>query len=159
VSQSASRTNLGAERQSPTLILTYRGRELGRFPVDKRIITLGRHPDNDLVLDDDGVSRRHAQVITVQGDSIVEDLASRNGTFVNNAWVKVRQLRHDDEIVIAKFRLRFTTQERPADLDIPTLLKRWKRGPYFSRPEATAQGEVRPCPLCGSHAQRGPAPV
>lgn len=46
-------------------------------------IRIGRHPDNDIVLDDDGVSRFHAEVTTdIRRDSQIRDLGSTNGTFV-----------------------------------------------------------------------------
>jgi hypothetical protein len=47
-------------------------------------LVLGReHGSADLVIDDPGVSRRHARVITDRGGVIVEDLGSSNGTYVN----------------------------------------------------------------------------
>jgi hypothetical protein len=52
-------------------------------PVDGELV-LGRERDSaDLVLDDPGVSRRHARVLSDGGGVIVEDLGSSNGTYVN----------------------------------------------------------------------------
>jgi FHA domain len=52
-------------------------------PVDGELI-LGREAGSaDLVLDDPGVSRRHARVLPENGGVIVEDLGSSNGTYVN----------------------------------------------------------------------------
>jgi FHA domain len=52
-------------------------------PVDGEVI-LGREQGSaDLVIDDPGVSRRHARVITDAGGLVVEDLGSSNGTYVN----------------------------------------------------------------------------
>ena len=52
-------------------------------PVDGELI-LGREQGSaDLVLDDPGVSRRHARVLTDAGALVVEDLGSSNGTYVN----------------------------------------------------------------------------
>ena len=52
-------------------------------PVDGELI-LGREPGSaDLVLDDPGVSRRHARVLPDHGGVLVEDLGSSNGTYVN----------------------------------------------------------------------------
>jgi hypothetical protein len=52
-------------------------------PVDGELI-LGREQGSaDLVIDDPGVSRRHARVLSGAGAVIVEDLGSSNGTFVN----------------------------------------------------------------------------
>jgi pSer/pThr/pTyr-binding forkhead associated (FHA) protein len=52
-------------------------------PVDGELI-LGREQSSaDLVIDDPGVSRRHARVIPENGGVVVEDLGSSNGTYVN----------------------------------------------------------------------------
>ena len=45
-------------------------------------ITLGRASENSLVLEDDYVSSRHARLYPYQGDWIVEDLGSTNGTYI-----------------------------------------------------------------------------
>ncbi|MEO0422014.1 MAG: FHA domain-containing protein [Pseudomonadota bacterium] len=128
----------------PGLRITLGGEELQRVALDKRIVTIGRHPDNDIVLDADGVSRHHLQIITVQGESLVEDLGSRNGTYVNNAWMRVRQLRSGDEIVVAKFRLRFMRCEPDAGFDVDQLLRRWGLASARSRAIPTV------CSTCGA---------
>jgi pSer/pThr/pTyr-binding forkhead associated (FHA) protein len=46
-------------------------------------VTVGRGRDADLVLTDELVSRHHAQVTPAGSGAVVEDLGSRNGTFVN----------------------------------------------------------------------------
>lgn len=55
-------------------------------------IRIGRHPDNGLVIDDDGMSRVHARVHYDDGAYYVEDFGSSNGTYVNGERVKKRQL-------------------------------------------------------------------
>jgi pSer/pThr/pTyr-binding forkhead associated (FHA) protein len=46
-------------------------------------VTVGRGRDADLVLADELVSRHHAQITPSGSGAVVEDLGSRNGTFVN----------------------------------------------------------------------------
>lgn len=53
------------------------------FPLDRDCSVLGRHPECDIVLDVGAVSRQHAQILHVGNEYFVEDLDSRNGTFVN----------------------------------------------------------------------------
>ena len=53
---------------------------LGQAPV-----TIGRAPDNTLVIDDDYVSSHHARVYLANGGWVVEDLGSTNGTFVGQS--------------------------------------------------------------------------
>jgi two-component system cell cycle response regulator len=55
-------------------------------------IRIGRHPDNGLVIDDDGMSRVHARVFYEDGAYFVEDFGSSNGTYVNGTRVERRQL-------------------------------------------------------------------
>src|SRR5689334_5615268 len=61
------------------------------FPIAGKRAVLGRHPDCDIVLDIGAVSRQHAQILLVENDFYVEDLESRNGTFVNGEPIKGRQ--------------------------------------------------------------------
>jgi predicted component of type VI protein secretion system len=65
------------------LVMTEGPRPGRTFCLDKEILTLGRDPRSDIVIDHPQVSRRHAR-ITRQGDVwVIEDLESTNGTFVN----------------------------------------------------------------------------
>jgi pSer/pThr/pTyr-binding forkhead associated (FHA) protein len=59
------------------------GPEAGRrFPLHGTL-EIGRDPTAGVLLADDLVSRRHAQVVEESGYAVVSDLGSRNGTFVN----------------------------------------------------------------------------
>ena len=63
-----------------------------RFALTESIITIGRHPDSNLVLADPNVSRNHAE-IRPQGDRFaVVDLGSTNGTRVNGVRVDTQVL-------------------------------------------------------------------
>lgn len=52
-------------------------------------IILGRDPGSDIPLSDDTVSARHAQLIYHHGQWWLEDLASTNGTFLNNTSISM----------------------------------------------------------------------
>jgi len=54
-----------------------------RVSVDSRRFTIGRLPENDLMIDDTNLSRRHAIIETVDESLTVSDCGSQNGTFVN----------------------------------------------------------------------------
>jgi pSer/pThr/pTyr-binding forkhead associated (FHA) protein len=54
------------------------------FPVLEGGMEIGRSPDNDLVIDDDGVSRFHARLLYDNGSLWIRDAGSRNGVFVND---------------------------------------------------------------------------
>jgi FHA domain len=56
------------------------------YPLKVGVNTIGRLPDNDIVLEGAYVSRRHCAILVHAGDSCeVYDIASKNGTFVNGA--------------------------------------------------------------------------
>ena len=63
-------------------------------------VTIGRLPENDVVLDDRGASRRHAQVRLDAGEAVLTDLGSTNGTQLNGRQVQTRALADGDKIVI-----------------------------------------------------------
>lgn len=67
-------------------------------------LVLGRTETCDIRLDDEGISRMHARVTAVgSGRFIVEDMGSRNGTFVGNVRVTQRELQPDDLIRVGSF--------------------------------------------------------
>ena len=79
-----------------------------RMPLLVQAMRIGRTPDNDLVIDDLGVSRRHAELSKSRsGRYQIIDLGSHNGTFVNGARVDQAELADDDIVAIghATFRL------------------------------------------------------
>src|SRR3990172_7609514 len=57
---------------------------LRQFPILTSTVSIGRAPENDLVLDDVTVSRQHARLTLEQGHLYLEDLGSSNGTFWEN---------------------------------------------------------------------------
>lgn len=73
------------------------------IPLAGRPITMGRRPDNDVVVDDDTVSRRHALIIESPDGYVLRDLTSTNGTFVNKKKVGAIEhlLKHGDTIRLA----------------------------------------------------------
>ena len=60
-------------------------------------MVLGRHPNCEIVLDDAAVSRHHAQILQSHGNFYLEDLRSRNRTFLNNIAIQGRTELHDDD--------------------------------------------------------------
>lgn len=71
-------------------------------------ITIGRHPDCDVVLNDQEVSRQHAEVRRDEEGFVLHDLGSLNGTKVNGAGVKApRPLEDGDTITIGTHSIRF----------------------------------------------------
>lgn len=88
------------------------GADLGRkHPIVADRMVLGRHPDCDIVLDSAAVSRQHAAMLRANGDYYVEDLGSRNGTFLNGQLVQGRQLvANGDRLRICDLTLEFCAE-------------------------------------------------
>ena len=83
-----------------------------QLPLEGDRAVLGRHPDCDVVLDAASVSRQHAQIVKEGGQYFVEDLHSRNGTFVNGQLISGRQQLHDgDKLKICDLSLTFYSNQ------------------------------------------------
>lgn len=104
------------------LILTHEGVNLREYTLDKDEIVLGRKPENDIQLDDQAVSGKHARFIREPSayledhyDYYVEDLGSTNGTKVNGAQVDRQLLKQGDVVQVGKHK--FTYDSGQGDLD------------------------------------------
>jgi hypothetical protein len=88
------------------LLVVVRGPNEGaRFLLDRGVVTVGRHPDSDIFLDDVTVSRRHAEFRREGSRFSVHDVGSLNGTYVNGERSDDRLLVTGDEVQIGKFKL------------------------------------------------------
>jgi pSer/pThr/pTyr-binding forkhead associated (FHA) protein len=65
-------------------------------------LTIGRHPDNDIVPKDAAVSNHHAIIERIGDKLIVSDKKSRNGTFVNGIEVQSAELNEGDIVEFGK---------------------------------------------------------
>jgi pSer/pThr/pTyr-binding forkhead associated (FHA) protein len=82
----------------------------GEVIVLHEITTIGREQGNDIVVDEDTVSGRHARLVARNGGWWIEDLGSTNGTTVNDAQVDgTRALRTGDIIQMGRVQLRFSS--------------------------------------------------
>ncbi|MGD8783578.1 MAG: FHA domain-containing protein [Thioalkalispiraceae bacterium] len=61
---------------------------------------VGRAPDNDVCITDTTVSSYHARIFTYLNSSYIEDLHSRNGTFVNGERIEKHLLRPGDTLQV-----------------------------------------------------------
>jgi pSer/pThr/pTyr-binding forkhead associated (FHA) protein len=95
--------------QGSAMLLVQRGPDAGaRFLLDTDVVTVGRHPDSDIFLDDISVSRRHATFTRTANGYVISDLGSLNGSYVNRDRIDSDVvLSGGDEVQIGKYRLIF----------------------------------------------------
>ena len=89
----------------------------GRVTLDEGQHVIGRDPDVEIYLDAPGVSRRHARITIAAGRATIEDLGSKNGTFVGDQRVDgSRAIGDGDIITVGSVKLtvrRFRCRVRP----------------------------------------------
>jgi pSer/pThr/pTyr-binding forkhead associated (FHA) protein len=142
----------------PKLTLQFEGRLLKEYSVGVGL-TIGRAPDNAVIIDNPAVSGHHARVFSESGAVILEDLNSTNGTFVNGQHTTRRVLRAGDVLQVGKHQLVFEhthewaapPPQLPALGDTVYLDTKQHRALLSSLDEARTQAQTRP-------AQKAPAP-
>lgn len=99
------------DRKELAMLILYEGDAPDHrcYTVSQDEMIVGREPDCDISLPDRQVSRRHAVVRRCEGDYVIEDCNSKNGTYVNGRRLEgPYRLKDGDEIKIApRFKLTF----------------------------------------------------
>ncbi len=87
----------------------------GEFPIRMdREIVIGRSSELDMVLVEDMVSRKHAKIAATNGQVVIQDLGSTNGTFVNGEKIKKVLLKDGDRILIGTSIIKMVTVDAAA---------------------------------------------
>jgi hypothetical protein len=105
------------------LTLQFEGRMLKDYVVGSGL-TIGRLPDNAVIIDNPAVSGHHARVYREADQIILEDLHSTNGTFVNTQHVSRHVLQHGDVVLVGKHHLVFdqsVAAQPPSPAALPNL--------------------------------------
>lgn len=90
------------------LIVTRGGTAGARFALAEDEVTIGRHPDSSIFLDDVTVSRRHATVTRdSSGQYTVRDAGSLNGTYLDGDRIEHALLREGAQVQVGRFRFVF----------------------------------------------------
>lgn len=101
------------------------GSVVQEYPLDKMEISIGRAPNSDILLSKDKLtSRRHATVRYENGNYVLRDERSANGTFVNGQQIEElvpRVLQEGDHIGIGEHELLFRTFNSPSSVDVEDL--------------------------------------
>jgi pSer/pThr/pTyr-binding forkhead associated (FHA) protein len=87
------------------LVLKFENAILKEVAVGSSEVSIGRSPENSIVIDNPAVSNHHARVFHEEGRLMLQDFGSLNGTFVNGQRVKMVQLKATDSIAVGKHTL------------------------------------------------------
>ncbi len=125
------------------LTLVVQDREVRKFVLNSTVTTIGRAQDNDIVINNLALSRRHAEVVCRAGHYEVSDQGSQNGVFVNNERVRSpRPLKTSDTITMGSYQFVFSeNQSQEPDLDAA---RRRRRPPVHEKPVRRAPSPPPP---------------
>jgi len=96
------------------IIIATEGRTVADLTLRLGRIIIGRTADNDVQIDSRFVSRHHCQLITNAHGSIIEDLNSTNGIYVQGKRVRRHNFNDGDVVVIGKHELMYIDERSPA---------------------------------------------
>lgn len=91
----------------PFIHLSFHDKRVATYELGGDDLTIGRTPNNDIAIDNPGVSSYHAVIRKLGDDYVLEDLKSKNGTFIKGNKVQKHRLEYGDVITIFKHQLRF----------------------------------------------------
>ena len=95
------------------LLIVRRGPNKGaRFLLDADLISVGRHPNADIFLDDVTVSRKHSEITRAGSVFSIKDLFSLNGTYFQGERVEAAQLFDGAELQVGKYHLTFYASKK-----------------------------------------------
>lgn len=100
------------------LVLTFEGKIVNHYFIEKPSITIGRDADNDIAIDDPLLNDVHVRIVRAGQDDIVEGLETRSGSRVNGKPLVRQILQHRDIIEIGSHQLRYMSARVAFDADL-----------------------------------------
>ena len=121
----ASEHTIISQRNSTGMLIVKEGADAGmRFALRQGTTIIGREKGVDIVLVDKQCSRQHCQIISLQGQFMIEDLKSTNGTRVNGASVTTMlKLNPGDQIAVGETLFSFEIQKAEVITPYEKILK------------------------------------
>lgn len=103
----------------PRVYVSRDGELLKEIDFERARLLIGRSAHNDLSLESRFVSRNHALLVCHGVSTLLMDLNSTNGTFVNSRRISNHVMRHEDVISLGSYRLKFMhpAAERQFEID------------------------------------------
>jgi len=109
------------------ITLQFGGKPVRKYNFEQETVCIGRDADCEVLIDNIGVSRRHATIEKANGEHILTDLKSHNGTFVHGERIYHHQLTDGDEFFIGKYSIQFENldveapERAPVPIDLNTV--------------------------------------
>lgn len=85
-----------------------------RYPLTRDRTVIGRDIKNDILLNDESVSRSHVEIVRTEEGYIMRDMNSKNGLFINNQRVQEHVLCEGDAITIGDLDFLFSYSRKDA---------------------------------------------
>ena len=95
------------EGDPPLLFLTLNGETLSELEMTRQRLLIGRSQHNDIRIDSAYISRHHALFVKFGTATLLMDLNSRNGVFVNSRRVSNQVIVHNDIVSLGHHRIKF----------------------------------------------------
>lgn len=93
--------------QPPMIVVKLKNRPLKSYPFTGKEMSIGRNSDNDIIIDNLSVSRKHAVITSSKKGFQITDCDSKNGTFLNGKPIKQEAVKNGDTILLGKYVLVF----------------------------------------------------
>jgi len=74
--------------------------------INKDVTTIGRNLNNDVTIDNSGVSSMHARILKNGDAFVIEDAGSKNGVFIKGQRITRQAINYGDEVTIVKYTLK-----------------------------------------------------
>jgi predicted component of type VI protein secretion system len=114
------------------------------YPLDRAELFIGRDLNNEIVINDPEISRRHSRLFAQGDDYVIEDLGSTNGTFVNGQRLLGQSVLRPGDMITFGERLSMVFESSEVDQDA-TMVSPAVRGGYPPRePEPEPERDLEP---------------
>jgi DNA-binding winged helix-turn-helix (wHTH) protein len=141
-----------SEQKEAALLLWMDGEEIkGRWSLARPETSIGRWTDNDVIVDDRWVSRNHACIHREGEHYIVEDLGSKNGTFVNGQRITGAVVLADGDVLQVTPLIELTFVDYGATAPLPGEMRVPRLALDLETRQVKVNGRLLSPPL--SHAQ------
>lgn len=100
------------------LVLTFEGKIVNHYFIEKSSITIGRNADNDIAINDPQLGDVHVRIVRAGQDDIVESLDTPSRSRLNGKPLLRQILQHRDIIEIGNHQLRYMSSRAAVDADL-----------------------------------------